>query len=411
MVALGRAGGETAPGSMTAAGKSSTTEERATWLVSILASVVINAALGLTLLSVSALERMAVKPLASAPPPAPDLLVQISPEMLKAVVKPAAPAPEVSPPDPDFARTSADQLAERPDRPRYFGERDTRATSDAPPVAGALEVPSLSGAEPRRDEVEATQSTYEDGEARPQPALASVPADLSQPLPAQASLAVPPADLASPVTQTEPLPEVAEQPAPAPAPADLLQGPSMIDAPERIETASVEPSLSPGGPRAPAGEQLRETPPDASQPSEAQQQAQAQPSLPKPPSDPAFRGNQEKTKMQGSISRKGKAALDVADTPLGRYQAQLSRAVELEWQRNCVRYRDLITPGFITVRFVIDSKGKVTTVSLVEVVEVGEVQKGFTINSIRKAEIPPMPAALARELKGEPLELTFNFYF
>jgi hypothetical protein len=400
---------------MTAAGKSSTNEERAIWLVSVLASLVINAALGLTLVTVSALERKGLAPVPHTPA-APDLVVEISPAMLKAL---AAVTPEVAAPPPTFTQTTPDQQAARPERPGYFGEHDTRATSDAPPVAGALEVPSLAGREPRRDEVQATQSDYQDGEIRPDPAALTKPLAPAPPAlagdpalrPAESSAAAAPVGLETPAAPAETLPEVAGQPVP-PA-VELLEGPSAVDTPERLETAKVEalvPAAEAPGEQAPAGEELRETPQDKPL-SEAQQQAQAKPSLPKPASDPAFRGNQEKTKMQGSISRKGKSALDVADTPLGRYQAQLSRAVELEWQRNCVRYRDLITPGFITVRFFIDAKGKVTTLSFVEVVEVGEVQKGFTVSSIRTAEIPPMPAELARELKGEPLELTFNFYF
>jgi len=412
MVALKHAGGEAARGSMTAAGKSSTTEERAIWLVSVLASLVINAALGLTLVSVSALERKVLKPLPSMPA-APDLVVEISPEMLKAL---AADTPEVA--APTFTQTTPDQQAARPERPRYFGEHDTRATSDAPPVAGALEVPSLAGREPRLDEVQATQSDYQDGEIRPDPAVrteppAPAPVVAAAPAlrPAESNAVPVPEGLETAAAPAKLIPEMVGEP--APAPAELLQGPSAVDTPQRLETAKAEamvPAAEAPGEQAPAGEELRETPQEKPL-SEAQQQAQAKPSLPKPPRDPAFRGNQEKTKMQGSISRKGKSSLNVANTPLGRYQAQLSRAVELEWQRNCVRYRDLITPGFITVRFLIDAKGKVTTLSFVEAVEVGEVQKGFTLSSIRKAEIPPMPAELARELKGEPLELTFNFYF
>jgi hypothetical protein len=143
---------------------------------------------------------------------------------------------------------------------------------------------------------------------------------------------------------------------------------------------------------------------------------------PRPPSarainDPVFSGNQRKTAIVGSISRTGRSALNVADSPLGRYQAAISRAVELEWQRNCVRHRDFITPGYLTVRFYVEPSGKVKSVQFVgqmgtgEVKKGGEIQKGFTLNSIRDAEIPPMPAALKKEFSKDPLELTFNFYF
>jgi hypothetical protein len=53
----------------------------------------------------------------------------------------------------------------------------------------------------------------------------------------------------------------------------------------------------------------------------------------------------------------------------------------------------------------------VRTVQFVGNMETGEVQKGFTLNAIRDAAIPPMPAALKKDFANEPLELIFNFYF
>jgi hypothetical protein len=44
-------------------------------------------------------------------------------------------------------------------------------------------------------------------------------------------------------------------------------------------------------------------------------------------------------------------------------------------------------------------------------VNAGEVQKGFTLKSIRQAKLPTIPADLKKELDGEPLEITYNFYF
>lgn len=131
----------------------------------------------------------------------------------------------------------------------------------------------------------------------------------------------------------------------------------------------------------------------------------------KPVNDPAFKGNQRKSAIMGSISRTGRSALDVEDTPLGRYEAAISRAVEQEWQRNCMRHRDLIVPGYLTVRFFVLPTGKVKSVQFVGDMETGEVQKGFTYNSIREAAIPPMPQALRKDYEKEPLELIFRFYF
>ena len=43
--------------------------------------------------------------------------------------------------------------------------------------------------------------------------------------------------------------------------------------------------------------------------------------------------------------------------------------------------------------------------------ETSEVQKGFTLRSIRDAAIPPMPPAVKKDFEKQPLELIFNFYF
>jgi hypothetical protein len=76
-----------------------------------------------------------------------------------------------------------------------------------------------------------------------------------------------------------------------------------------------------------------------------------------------------------------------------------------------VRHRDFITPGFLTVRFFVETSGKVRSVQFVGDMETGEVQKGFTLNSIRDAHIPPCPRPCGAEYDDDPLELIFRFYF
>ena len=96
---------------------------------------------------------------------------------------------------------------------------------------------------------------------------------------------------------------------------------------------------------------------------------------------------------------------------MGRYQAAIGRAVEKEWQLNCMKHRDFITPGFLTVRFFVSESGRIKSVQFIGDNQTGEVQKGFTLNSIRKAPIPAMPPAVKKEMAGDALELIFNFYF
>jgi len=284
------------------------------------------------------------------PTPPPAQFVTIFPETAAPTLSPAVQLPAKR-----FARTSADQTAEKPAAPSFQGERNTQATGDRTP------------------DLETTESDYRDGKTESQspPATPEVAATT---------------------------PELTEKPGTAetltmPPPREkLLEGPNPVDVP-----VPKPPEIT----QAPKAEKpTQPKPADAPKPK------------PKPASaDPAFSGFQRKAAIQGSISRTGRSSLDVEDSPLGRYQAIISRAVEQEWQRNCVRHRDFITPGFLTVRFFVEPSGRVKTVQFVGEMETGEVQKGFTLNAIRDAEIPAMPSALKKEYAKEPLELIFNFYF
>ena len=288
-----------------------------------------------------------------------------------------------------FARTTPDQAAEPVRDPAFIGERATRATSDRAPVADAPPLPSQAGITPRdATDIETTESDYQDGELVQE----NVPQATPQTAP-------PPA----PVTQ--PLPPGETAAAAAPPREKLLEGPNPVDVPVPRETAAAD-EIKPAPDRA----AVAEAPPPT--PVEVEEVADGPPtpateSTPKP----AFRGYQRKTAIVGSISRTGRSSLDVEDSPLGRYQAAISRAVELEWQRNCVRHRDFITPGFLTVRFFVETNGRVRSVQFVGDMETGEVQKGFTLNSIRDAAIPAMPKDLRAEFEEYPLELIFRFYF
>jgi hypothetical protein len=284
---------------------------------------------------------------------------------------------------PRFARTSDEQQAsESVKNASFIGERSTRAVSDRAPVPTAPAQPSQKGVKPRDEsDIETTESQYRDGE-------------LSDPSkPRESPSEVKPAASAGAASGEK---KSANPPAKsAPQRSGLVQGPNPVDI-----AVSPEQKQRPAAPAAPDPKPLPE-----------EKSKIISPRPPEPKKDNAFRGNQRKTAMVGSISRTGPSALDVADTPLGRYQATISRAVEIEWQRNCVRHRDFITPGFLTVRFFVETSGKVRSVQFVGDMETGEVQKGFTLNAIRNAAISPMPRALRKEYDDEPLELMFRFYF
>lgn len=380
-------------------------KERQLWLLSFAIAVAITFALlvvvGFLALQSQLLAKHSPK---FAPKPKEQVVLVMAPPA------PLTPKPAVEPPAaekqrPSFARTSADQASAPPEKADFIGERDTIATSDALPVAGAPNMPSQAGRDPRRPgEIETTESRAQDGKLESRE-LAKAMAPPTPPTPATTTAAESPVKTAV----TEP-----PQPSNPPTEPDENKG----ESPEKMAATST-PTL-PGDqdverPK-PAEEALKPQPASKPDTQNKEMAETARPELPKPtpkqdPNEPGFRGNQSKTKLSGSISRKGRSALNVANTPMGRYHSALSRAVEAEWHRNCTKYRDFITPGIITVRFVIAPDSSVRTISVVEMVDAGEVQKGFTLSAIRQAKIPPIPAELKAQIDDEPIELIYNFYF
>lgn len=370
------------------------------WVIALLVSFALNGVV-IVLLALQVIQSVLWKP-KDPPAPMPEeevTMVVIVPENL-VPVPPPAPEETAEKEDLDFARTSEDQRGRRPDKPAYVGERDTQATSDTTPDATAPDMPAQAGIEPRHEgEIETTEGNYQEG---PGEATQTPPPPPSPPVAA----VTPPEMERGEVVEEAGKEEALVKPA-SPAATDLAETANPVDVPvpprlPDIDETPVEEKLPEKG----NAKEVAKT--------EANTKPKVEEALPKPRvpvQDPAFRSEQRKTAISGSISRTGRSALDVADTPLGRYQASLSKAVEIEWRRNCVRHRDFITPGFLTVRFYVEQSGKVRSVQFVGQMETGEVQKGFTLSSIRDAPIPPMPPAVRKELDGEPLELIFNFYF
>jgi hypothetical protein len=252
--------------------------------LSLLANLVLLAVIGLAALESTEFRK---KHLAAAPPPPPpETVAKIFPIPAAGETEPMpAPAPEKR-----FARTSPDQAAPPPENTAFIGERDTRATSDRAPLADAPPLPSQAGIDPRDElDIETTESDYQDGTLSPQPP------SLPEPETTAAAEALP----QTPAQTLQPQP-AASLPPPREA---LLDGPNPVDVQVPRETAASEEIKPTPEPR-PAAENLPPTPP-----------AVAETPKPTPPKDPAFSGFQRKTAVVGSISRTGRSALDVADSP------------------------------------------------------------------------------------------------
>ena len=326
------------------------------------------------------------------PKPKPDDLAKLEPPEPKPLPQ-VAETPEREPPEPTepgelaeleepkqrFARTSADQEAQ-PDGPTdILGERDTRAASELAPTPGAdPNAPSQDGDDPLyKGHVETVTKEYEDGsvgkdqigEETETPQEASMPVDS---------------------TLTDDSPELDE--------ALAEQEASGLAKNKHLKEGVELPSVKTGKTDAQI-EQEPKTKPSPRERSELE------------PQKDGFSGYSKQTRMTGSISRRGKSAINVRNSPLGRYQALVSKAVELQWRRNCEQHRDHIVPGVISLRFYVDDEGAVSGIQFQEVIGANYIERGFTQRAIRQAKLPQMSEEVVEELNGELLELVYNFYF
>ena len=293
-----------------------------------------------------------------------------------------------------FAGTSPEQESEQaPEEAVLIGERNTRAASELAPVKEeGPELPTQDGEETRRN-VSLFDSDFSPGEqeGRADPAnveeqTAAGDPETSVEEPAEAQEA------------TRPVESVAKEGMPK---DDLLETGNTVEVPVTEGQAEEEEETLPK-------EQDSEREASLARQGEGGESEQ---SIKEQVREGGFRTESRKTRVEGTISRQGKSSFDVEATAVGRYKARVNRLIETEWQRLCVVHRDHLHPGILTLRFYVDKRGRVTGLRYLDVVRASEMQKGFTMQSVRQPRLPVMPGEVARELEDEPLEFRINFKF
>lgn len=335
------------------------------------------------------------------PRPEPEMTVVMLPYVPKPPPKPLQEETSAQEPSADlveetaeprqrYARTSEDQEG-KPDAPTdILGERDTRAASELAPTPGAkANTPAQKGAAPLYPgHIETVNRTYKDGsvgkdkqgEETETPQEASAGKDGNGP------------DIATEVVVSE----TPNDPSEREQQKHLAEGEMLPVEKQQKSNVEDKPKEEPGEREKPEGEGDKDLATEGDEPE---------------PKKDGFSGYSRQTAVAGSISRFGKSALNVRNSPLGRYQALVGKAVELQWRRNCEQHRDHIVPGVISIRFYVDKNGEVSDIKFQEVIGANYIERGFTQRAIRQASLPRMSESVIEELKGEPLELIYNFYF
>ncbi len=151
-------------------------------------------------------------------------------------------------------------------------------------------------------------------------------------------------------------------------------------------------------------------PPSKPQPST--ELAKAVPPSPKPPTAPktGYQPHLEQTKIEGSISNRGNAAVDAVRTPLGVYKKQISEAVGSRWHYYVKQRNDLITTGVARMTFFVTKEGRIQDVRVIDNTS-NETFAIICAQSIREAELPPPPAETFEAMKDGRMEVPFSFTF
>ena len=312
-----------------------------------------------------------------------------------------------------FAKTNAETPQARPDQPEYEGKRDTRAASapDARHLVSEAQAPAMSGE--KKEELVTFDQDKQEGdlnhEGKQNPAPPTAPP--APPLAQETSIPTPP-----PAAGQE-----NGSPTAPPTGADSME--NVLDATKsltltddlsgqlKLQSADApQPTLEPEQHAArkgtPQGTGAAPTPPAA-----ARRPVFYDPSLADHRQQPGFRTRESRSRSSGQFVLGRGAALNVAATPRGQYEAMIYRRVAHFWYMACDEHRGDIIPGKITISLRINRRGQIDSMALIKRSGASISQQSFTFKAIRKATLPPMPAEVQEAVIGELMELIFEFNF
>ena len=323
----------------------------------------------------------------------------------------AAPEDDVDERDLGYIRTTVPQESlTSPDKPNFVSDHNTVAHSDQP-GDGSDSIPTIAGE--REASIEVEDQRFRDGltvdesptnvEVEP-----TTPGSLAS---SEQQPTTEPQEPAKTQAQTvtkisEPLPEIADA-IPLTSPDGQLhperfQGEDdsqptedIAEDPVEIEEVAEQSKLAaeaapPGAPTLPV------TP--------------APSTLPVPDRDvEAFQSETRKANLDGGAKKKGYAAFDAQDSPIGRYRKEISTAIERSWQAKMLASQDFFSFNVkIKVEFNLNRWGKVSNLRVPKRAK-NAVLTNQTLAAIIEAKLPAMPPLVQEQLDGGDLPCHFNF--
>lgn len=115
------------------------------------------------------------------------------------------------------------------------------------------------------------------------------------------------------------------------------------------------------------------------------------------------------SKVKGTINNRGEAAVNAAETPMGRYMRAVTASVEKKWHLYRRQNADAVTFGNLKLRFFVTKDGKPEDMEVLSKPDEADVRMAdFTLRAIKDAEIPPIPKDLLPMLEGERVEIEYD---
>jgi hypothetical protein len=344
---------------------------------------------------------------------------------------------EVLPPEPEPSILPAPSEPEQPfidsrglaeskpaEKPLFESDKDMTAASETA-ASGDLPLPSQEGKGRFENVFETTQAKL--GKVAEPPVLEMVSAPPAPPV--QPSPPSPPAPPAR-ETPTPPKPPQIANATPAPAAATPPPKPDKPDKPDPSTLAkttleklrevekrredelalAAKQQLPPLPDPVTRVEKPPEIPVMRATPAHPEQVAKLTTPAPfsRPPSQSGYQPEQEKSRVEGQITNRGRNAVDSKATPLGKYKSQVYNAIGARWLYYVKNDMDKLAIGSAKVSFYITRSGRVEGIS----VDGNTANRQFANvceQAIRDAEISRPPAGTLDELRDARLDYTITF--
>lgn len=337
-----------------------------------------------------------------------------------------------------FAKTNPDAPEHRALDAEHVGARNTTAASapDATDLRDDRQAPAMDGRQMEEDRIEILEQDRQDGDIDSEQRAARRPMPPAQaPAPPRPLTAVVPPTPLPVVGKADGTPEAKtatgeqQEARPGESSASVHEQVALPNGqlritkdhekptPDQQEVSQVRQGAEQGrdegktSPMEPAPQPRAVPQPEQpSQPARPERRQVYDPSLPAH-MQPGFRTYERRSRSTGTFVVGRTPSLNVEATPRGRYEALLYRLIARSWYMACDEHRGDIIPGSLTISVCLNKQGRIDNLQLYGRRGASVLQQSFTFTAIRRAALPPMPAAVQKEVDSDLIEMLITFHF